>query len=223
MMGIDNKCRRIAVVIPAFNEQEAIGEIVRKVSVLANAIVVDDGSHDGTAEVALAAGAEVVSHKTNQGYDHALETGMRRALALGFDAAITMDADGQHQPETLLAFIEALQNGAELVVGIRDRRQRISETVFAGCGSLLWGIKDPLCGMKGYQLSLLQKAGRFDTYSSIGTELAIRAAKSGCSVSQVQVPTQARNGVSRFGGGWRPNYWIIRALVLGVFNAPKFN
>jgi glycosyltransferase involved in cell wall biosynthesis len=210
---------RIAIVIPALNEETSVGEVVHRVSKVCPVIVVDDGSGDETANVARAAGAEVVRHQSNLGYDAALESGMQRALVLGYDAAITMDADGQHDVEALRDFLADLQGGADMVIGIRDHKQRIAETVFSWVSSVLWDIRDPLCGMKGYRLDLLRRARRFDTYRSIGTELMVRAAKSKCSIRQVPLKTIDRPGVSRFGGGLRPNYRILRGLFFGLFRA----
>ena len=210
---------RIAAVMPALNESASIAAVVRAVEPYARVIVVDDGSTDGTGELARAAGADVVRHDINRGYDQALESGLQRAVALGFDAAITLDADGQHDPSLLQRFIDALGLGADLVVGVRDRHQRWSEWLFSVVGRVLWGVHDPLCGMKGYRRELLERAGHFDSYGSVGTELTLRAARSDCRIVEVPVPTRPRRGVSRFGGGLRANLRIVRALMNGVLRA----
>jgi glycosyltransferase involved in cell wall biosynthesis len=87
-------------------------------------IVVDDGSTDDTAERAAAAGAEVVRQVPNQGKGVALRTGFARAIADGYDAAVTLDADGQHDPAEIPAFLAVFAaSGADLVVGRRDFRR----------------------------------------------------------------------------------------------------
>jgi len=194
----------------------SIAAVVRAIAPYARAIVVDDGSTDKTGDLAREAGAEVVRHERNQGYDKALESGLFRALELGYDAAITLDADGQHDPSLMLRFVDALEAGADLVIGVRDRQQRWSESLFCLIGRIVWGISDPLCGMKGYRASLLRRAGWFDSYRSIGTELAIRAARSGVRIAQVPVVTRERKGASRFGSGLRANWRITRALGRGL-------
>ncbi len=70
-----------------------------------------------------------------------------------------------------------LEAGTDLVVGVRDRFQRISETLFAFVARTLWRIADPLCGMKGYKLSKLKTIDQLHTYPSIGTELTLLAAR----------------------------------------------
>ncbi len=75
-------------------------------------LVVDDGSEDETAAVARAAGGTVVRQSPNQGKGAALQAGFRHALGLGVDAVVTLDADGQHDPAEIPAFLEAPGGGA---------------------------------------------------------------------------------------------------------------
>lgn len=208
-------------VIPALDEAATISDVVVGAIRFAAVIVVDDGSGDGTGEIARRAGAEVIVHPVPRGYDAALESGLEQALARGFRFAVTMDADGQHAPALLGTFFAELQGGADLVAGVRDRRQRIAETLFGWVAQMAWGLRDPLCGMKGYRLTLLRVAGRFDSCRSVGTELAVRIARSRGRIAQVRVPTPSRAGVSRFGDGWAANYRILRALTCCLFRAGR--
>lgn len=218
-MKLDKRAARVAIVIPAFNEQEAISAVVSGISAYGTAIVVNDGSTDNTEHVAGAAGAIVVSHEVNCGYDNALATGLAKALAEQFDFAITLDGDGQHEPVLIESFLFELMDGADLVIGIRDRYQRVAEEAFAVLATILWAITDPLCGMKGYRLSKLKGMDSLCSYPSIGTELAIRAVRSGWNIRQVAVNTHDRNGRSRFGAGLYANWIILRAMFLGLFRA----
>jgi len=218
-MNLDKRAARVAIVIPAFNEEEAISAVVLGISAYGTAVVVNDGSTDNTEQVARAAGALVVSHSVNRGYDNALATGLGKAVAEQFDFAITLDGDGQHEPLLIESFLFELMDGADLVIGIRDRYQRVSETIFAKIAKILWGITDPLCGMKGYRLSKLKGIDSMCSYPSIGTELAIRAVRSGWNIRQVAVNTRERNGKSRFGAGLYANWLILRAMFLGLLRA----
>lgn len=208
--------RRIAVVIPALNEAGTIGVVVGGAARWGIPIVVDDGSRDRTGEKAAESGAEVVTHTVCRGYDEALNSGFRRADELSCEFAITIDADGQHDPDTIDSFIKALDDGADTVIGIRDRRQRLAEHVFAWVASMKWSIRDPLCGMKAYRMQTYRELGHFDSYDSIGTELAIYAAKSGKKVVQLPVKTRARTDRPRFGRNFSANRRIIRALCAGL-------
>lgn len=211
-----------AAVIPAYNEARSISTVVEGVKQYALPIVADDGSSDDTARLALQAGAVVVKHDCNRGYDAALQTGLFKAIELGCTYAITMDADGQHNPAGIEPFKAVLLQGADLVVGVRDRHQRFSESLFALTGRLLWSIADPLCGMKGYRLSHLKRLGHFDSYNSIGTEYALRCARSHLRICSVPVVTRERTGASRFGLGFKPNLRILRAMAIGLIKAKGF-
>jgi glycosyltransferase involved in cell wall biosynthesis len=213
------KPERVALVIPAFNESQSITTVVNGISALGTAIVVDDGSIDNTGNLARAAGAFVISHQVNRGYDAALSSGLAAALTEGFDFAITFDGDGQHDPALIQKFLTQLLDGADIVVGIRERFQRPSEALFAFLAKVLWGILDPLCGMKGYRLSKLKGVGNLCSYPSIGTELTIRAARSGWRIQQISITTNIRKDKSRFGEGFHANRVIIYSMLLGLVKA----
>lgn len=208
---------RIAIIIPALNESATIGAVLQRVKEYGSPIVVDDGSSDATASLAREAGAEVVPHQQNCGYDEALSSGFARAAVLGFEYAITIDADGQHNPAQLQELINYLDQGYELVLGVRDRYQRIGEVIFAYCAKWLWKISDPLCGMKGYALGLYNKAGHFDSFQSIGTELAVRSLVSGCRYIEMPVITRDRQDTPRFARKFAANYKILRAMSILVW------
>lgn len=207
---------RVGVVIPALNESATILGVVEAVGIYGVPIVVDDGSTDDTAGLAKQAGAVVVSHERNLGYDAALNSGFKKAAALGSEVIITVDADGQHDPSLLQKFIDQIDAGADIVVGIRSRRQRLAEHLFAWYTSLRFGIKDPLCGMKAYRTAVYEALGHFDSYGSIGTELVIFAAKKGCRLGQISFAVRERKDQSRFGRVLVGNYKIIRAMLLSI-------
>lgn len=208
---------RVGIVVPALNEAETIADVVERISCYGQAIVVDDGSTDATAELAREAGADVVSHLVNQGYDAALNTGFARAAELGCTYIITIDADGQHNPAQLTQMIALLDEGNELVLGIRDRFARIGETIFARCANFLWGVADPMCGMKGYATSLYTRAGHFDRYKLIGSELAVRSIVAGCRTAKMDIIVCDRLDAPRFGRRISANYRILRAMFILMF------
>jgi len=114
--------RRIAIV-PAHNEEGAVGGVISELRAFdpsLDVVVVDDGSHDRTAEVAAAAGAFVVSLPFNLGIGAAVQTGFQFALAGRYDEAVRLDGDGQHDPRELPKLIGPLERGeADVVVGSR--------------------------------------------------------------------------------------------------------
>lgn len=211
-----DRCR-VGIVIPAFNESLTITSIVEGAGKYGLPIVVDDGSSDNTASLALGSGAVVVVHEVNRGYDISLNSGFIKAAELGLKIIITLDADGQHDPFLIQQFIDAIESGADIVVGIRSRRQRFAEHLFAWYTCLRFGVNDPLCGMKAYKLSVYKALGHFDSYGSIGTELTIFAAKKNYHVRQIAFNVRERNGESRFGQIFSANCKIIRAMLLSTW------
>jgi glycosyltransferase involved in cell wall biosynthesis len=114
--------RRIAVV-PALNEEDSIAGVIAEIRAADpgfEVIVVDDGSKDRTAEVAAAAGAHVVRHPYNLGIGGAVQTGLQYARDHGFDIAVQVDGDAQHDPAEIEILLEPIVEGrADLVVGSR--------------------------------------------------------------------------------------------------------
>ena len=114
---------RVAVVVPAYNESGKIGDVVRKVPRrwASRVIVVDDGSRDGTADEASAAGAEtVVRHERNRGVGAGIRTGLVTAREAGFEFAAILSGDDQHEPDELPRLLGPLFSGsADLVQGSR--------------------------------------------------------------------------------------------------------
>ena len=207
---------RLAIVIPAYNEEKTIQRVLTEVSAYGTPIVVDDGSADKTALIANAQGAIVVSHKRNYGYDQALNSGFNKASELGFSIIMTFDADGQHSVNLINQFIESIDRGADAVIGNRIKKARFSEVVFSWVAIILWRIKDPLCGMKAYRLELYREMGYFDSYGSIGSELCIFAAKRNYSISQISIDVCERLDEPRVGNALKANLTILRAIILSI-------
>jgi glycosyltransferase involved in cell wall biosynthesis len=106
------------IIIPAYNEESNIGKIVSQCLRYDPVLVIDDGSADLTASVAIEAGADVVSHRENRGYGEALQTGYRYALKNGHDVVVQLDADGQHEPRYIPDLVRNLA-GVDMVLGSR--------------------------------------------------------------------------------------------------------
>ena len=207
----------VAVVIPALNESATIHKVVQNVINYGVPVVIDDCSDDDTGLIAREAGASVIRHEQNKGYDGAINSGFNYASNNKFKYIITLDADGQHNPSVINKFIAPLESDTEIVVGIRHKKARISEKVFALMTRLLYGIKDPLCGIKAYRTELYNELGHFDSYHSIGTELLLYALKKRKKFTQLNIEVGEREeGAPRFAGSFRANYKIFRAMLIGL-------
>ncbi len=199
---------RVAAVIPAFNEEKHIGDVVRRTrQVLDDVLVVDDGSADQTAARARDAGAEVIVHEINQGKGETIKTGLRHWLERQLDFVIILDADGQHRPEEIDRFVGAALSPSEpkLVLGNRMtdvssmplvRRfvnRWMSRQISALCGQ---EIPDTQCGYRLLHRQLIPEllggAARFD----YETEMLIIASRKGFRIDSVPISTVYSDEVS---------------------------
>ncbi len=147
----------ILALIPAYNEAERITAVIRGTAAHLPVLVVDDGSRDATCAVAEAAGAQVLRQQPNQGKGAALKAGFRRALAEGCEAVITLDADGQHDPAEIPAFLDGYRHrSADLIIGARDFTQMPFPRNFSntfGRALFSWAVGQPIRdNQSGYRL-----------------------------------------------------------------------
>jgi glycosyltransferase involved in cell wall biosynthesis len=129
---IDESPATVSIVIPAYNEQDSIGDLVRALAAGYpdyEILVVDDGSTDATAEQAEQAGARVVRHPYNKGNGAAIKTGAREACG---DTLVFLDADGQHRGPDVLRLLNRLAQGFDMVVGSRRAGGQASVSRFFG-------------------------------------------------------------------------------------------
>ncbi len=113
--------KRTLAMVPCYNEESTIGSVILKAkSYVDRVLVVDDGSSDDTVKIAKKAGARVISHKMNRGKSVAIKTGFNYALNKGYDYVITIDGDGQHNPDEIPTVLgNILNNGNDISIGFR--------------------------------------------------------------------------------------------------------
>jgi glycosyltransferase involved in cell wall biosynthesis len=214
---------RIAIVIPTLNESKTIANIVASVIDYGQVIVVDDGSSDNSGNLASEAGAEVVTHIKNLGYDKAINSGFAHASFLDCEIAITLDGDGQHDPSLIERFLYEMKDDVDLVIGIRSYQQRVAEYIFSYYSKYFFGINDPLCGMKAYRMKIYDLLGHFDSYESFGTELAFFGIKNGFRMCQVPFELNKRKDNSRFNKVIETNYKILIAMIRSASRIKKIS
>ncbi len=201
---------RFCVLIPAYNAAQQLPELFARLFCLvdrSDVIVVDDGSNDDTSSVAEAAGVRLVRHDKNEGKGAALKAGFAMALAEGYDAVVTIDADLQHPPELIPRFVDALEEGFDLVVGNRldDVRsmpieRRVSNLISTLATSILAGRKllDSQCGFRAIRSWVLRRARLFSKRYELESELLVEAARMGAKIAFVKIPTIYNGNKSYF-------------------------
>jgi len=203
----------VGIVIPAYNEDATISDVVDEMLKYGDVIVVDDSSSDSTVSKVLKSGGHVICHTSNKGYEAALSSGFEYAEKCGYQYIVTADADGE-LPATGVNDVVKLLKYSSVVVGKRREKNRIIEYIFGGITGFIWGIEDPLCGLKGYKSDLYKKYGFFDKNKMIGTELLAYAIRDKALINQVSIDVSKRKGESRYGNDFRVLLKIIRCVIM---------
>jgi glycosyltransferase involved in cell wall biosynthesis len=199
---------RTCVLIPAFNEAPHIANIVERARAhVETVIVIDDGSDDGTAEIARTAGATCLQLRTNCGKALALRTGISHARERNFTHVVTLDGDGQHLPEDIPVMLRvAEETGADLIIGARsfDRAlmpgaRYFSNVIGSRLASALVGseIRDSQSGFRVFRLDKLDDAKLRSRYYEFEMETLIKMARSGCAIAHAPIRMVYDDGHAR--------------------------
>jgi glycosyltransferase involved in cell wall biosynthesis len=191
------------VVIPARNEAARIGQVLAGIAGQVGGLpviclVVDDGSSDGTDEVARAHGARVLTHAINLGKGAAMKTGCAAGLAAGCDVLVMMDADGQHRPSDLPAIVAPILSGqADLVLSRRPFNHEMPATSRLGnwgltrLFTLMFGASfgDTQSGLRAFTSEAYQHVDWLATDYAVETEMLVRAARAKLRTVEVDIDT----------------------------------
>lgn len=195
--------QHVLVVIPAYNEEKSISSVLEHVKRVApefDRIVVNDGSRDSTGDVVAALGEKQLRLPCNLGYGPALQTGLKYSLLRGYDVVVSMDADGQHNPEDVPRLVAKLdESQADMVIGSRfcdDRPykssfgRRAGQLLFSHLTRLLLGhrIYDTTSGFKALRAAACQ-AIVSGTFLDFHIETLVRLSLSGFKI--VEIPINA--------------------------------
>lgn len=206
----DSPPLRLAVVLPAYNEAGNLVEVLARLGRIPvdEIVVVDDMSSDATATVARAAGVTVLSMPFHFGAWTATQTGLRYAFRHGYDCVVTMDADGQHDPESIIALVEPIASGdAEVVIGAcvsrASRQRRLVWRYLRWLSGL--DIADLTSGFRAYSRRAIAVAASWPAtsfdYQDVGLLLLLR--RRGMRIIEREVAMSARrDGKSRIFSSW---------------------
>lgn len=190
---------KIYIVVPAYNESRYIGRFLAKLtSVTKNIVVIDDGSSDDTTKVAKKSGVKVLTHMTNLGKGSALKTGCEYVFTkLGADAVIIMDGDDQHDVTDINKFVLTLNQGSQIVLGVRTLDSRMPLTRLLGNRftsvliNLLFGvyISDVPSGFKAMTKKAYHQLSWYSSGYEVETEIAVRLAKQKINFVEIPIKT----------------------------------
>lgn len=199
---------RTCIVIPTFNESKNIADIVTQLMAKnLEVLVVDDGSRDGTADIARKSGAAVIENKRNTGKGASLIRGFEYCLKNNFDAVLTMDGDGQHSPDEAERFIEETERqDAQVFIGNRMHRAKdmplsrwLTNIFMSWVISLIarQKISDSQCGFRLIKREVLENTKLRSVKYEIESEILIRASRNGYKIFPVNIQSIYRGEKSQ--------------------------
>ena len=225
------KVSSISVIIPAYNEELSLGMVIedannvlRKMALPYEIIVVDDGSHDKTPTVARDRGVKLVNNVSNLGKGAAIIRGFRRARG---DIVVTMDADGSHRAEDIPRLLYPILNGwsVEATVGSRfvDERGRRSTSRLHLVGNRIINflilvftgrfVSDSQSGFRAYRRDVLGKITLHSSGFDIESEMTIKLLRKGVRIMEIPIRCDPRrNGFSRV-NSFKDGYNIVKAII----------
>lgn len=221
---------KILVIIPAFNEEEVLPSVLQELESVfpeASVLVVDDGSEDATCEVARKHGAMVARLPFNLGIGGAIRTGFRWAVRDGYSRAVQLDADGQHEPREIPKLLEALDQGANLVVGSRFIQTtapyevgRVRKGAMSFLRMILWlasgrRLTDTSSGFRAFDRTAMEFFDRnYPVEYLDSVESMLLALYAGLRVVEVPVTMRERKGGVPSTRNWKLLYHYLRVLIV---------
>ena len=224
-MTLSSAPRRL-IIMPAYNEAGNLTRVIPEVQAAApgfDLVVIDDGSRDTTATVAASLGAVVITLSVNLGYGAAVQTGFRYAVRNGYDLAVVMDSDGQHDPAGVSLLADTVASDqADVAIGSRFRGRmayhqpwvkRLGMAIFAWLVSKITHreVTDPTSGFQALNADALRFFA-FDNYPVDYPDADILLVLHYAGFRVVEVPVTIRERISGVSmhGGWKPFYYVLK-------------
>lgn len=217
---------RYLTALPVYNEERYLDEVLpRVVKYAGDVLVVDDGSTDSTpAILSRRTDVRTVRHPLNMGYGAALVTAFQETVRGGYDALVTIDCDGQHEPQLIPRLIDELgKNGTDIVSGSRyidtydpsqpppEDRRRINMTVLNWLrDELSLNLTDAFCGFKAYRASILDTFRIHDLGYAMPLEVWVQAAQARMRIVEMAVPLIYLDASRSFGGSLDDSEYRLR-------------
>jgi glycosyltransferase involved in cell wall biosynthesis len=221
------------IIIPAYNEENVVHLVINKIKNLNQGyeiVVINDGSKDNTAKVAQEAGAIVINLPHNLGIGGAMQTGYLYAFKNGYDIAVQIDADGQHNPEELSRLLEPILDGkANLVVGSRyvektnyrtTLMRRLGMVIFSSVVTIITGQKftDTTSGYRAADRRIIAYYADYYPVDYPEVEALVILKKAGCCIKEISVGMNARKAGKSSITPFKSIYYMVKVLLVLFVN-----
>lgn len=223
------------VIIPAYNEEKNLAKLLEKLTESCpglDTVVVNDCSADGTSEISRDSGAYVIDLPVNLGIGGAVQAGYRYAMYRGYDAAVQVDGDGQHDPVYIPKLLNELKKGANISIGSRfisgegfqsTRARRLGIRYFSGLIYLMTGrsVTDPTSGFRACDRKAIKLFALDYPRDYPEPEAIVNASRHGLKISEVPVVMNPREEGKSSISGLKSLYYMIKvslAIIIASFS-----
>lgn len=223
------KNKKICFIVPVYNEERTIERVVKRLKKIGSVIAINDCSIDNTNYKLIKSKTILINHTKNRGYTTSLFSGFKKAIKMKFKYAITFDGDGQHYTRDAIKILNYLKKDYIIVYGKRKKNQRFMESVLSKFTNFFYKIKDPLCGLKGYNLKYSKKLDLLNPENLVGTRMIINAKKKKYKIKECKISLKKRKDKPRFGGILSGNlkiFFLFLNIILietkNIFSGKKY-
>lgn len=230
------KQRRICIIVPAFNEEQSIAAVLRHIRSIDRSlaiVVINDGSRDGTSRVARSAGVSVIDLPFNLGIGGAVQTGLKYARSHGYNVAVQVDADGQHDAAFIPVLLQALAPHIDMVIGSRFMQKtdyegtwlrRLGTRIFSWCIRLTSGytIYDATSGFRAYGSRAIAFLADNYPIDFPEPESIVKLLRHGFVLREIPVEMKQRSGGSSSVTRLKAAYFMVSIVIAILLESIKF-
>ena len=207
----------LIILIPCYNEKKTIIKILNSIKKKKlKYLVIDNNSNDGTKEILK---KNKINYQVNKikGYESTILYGFKYILKNNpnFDYIITLDADGEHKINEIKLFLKTLNSKPDLVVGNRNRKNRILESVLSALFKIKFNIADPLSGYKAYSKKIIKDFRHYEHNLFLTDIINFNYKKK--KLTNIAITSPKRKGLTKQGPSFQTNIKILKILFLALF------
>jgi len=215
----------VAIIVPCYNEKKTILKVYKRIKKYGKILIVDDHSIDGTRKILIKKKIKFLKNKKNIGYEASIINGMKHVLRnwKKVKFIITIDADDELLSQSVpLLLKNLLKNNFDIVVGSRNKLNRISEYFLKLIFNLKFDVKDPISGLKIYRTKVIKKIVNLISKNFYLVDILIISYYKNFSIGSSNILVNKRKGEPRVGNNFLVNMKIFNIIFNSIFSQ-KFN